>query len=63
MAGRTLYIVSNFEEMIHEVPDSPQQLIINEIEKSTQLPKGDRSGASNNDDVRMIFWTPRVSEG
>ena len=30
-------IVSKFEEMIHEVPDSPQQLIINEIEKSTQL--------------------------
>ena len=37
MAGRTLYIVSKFEEMVHEVPDSPQQLIINEIEKSTQL--------------------------
>ena len=37
MAGRTLHIVSKFEEIIHEVPDSPQQLIINEIEKSTQL--------------------------
>ena len=32
-----MHIVSKFEEIIHEVPDSPQQLIINEIEKSTQL--------------------------
>ena len=33
------------------------------IEKSTQLPKGDRSGASDNDDVRMVFSTPRVVRG